>query len=498
MTIPSDLIVFEIDVPERLQARMERLASSETKVNFSRTLVPADLAGDWITPLCATNFTKEKPTLWIIEGVLPYLNDEATCRLLETLRGYSAHGSQMWCDHIHSDILVTLEQDSVLDRRRELLVPWCSTWSDPVNQLARSGWAGRAWTLNNLITPLPENPPASWMPTISSSDATLDTQYRWFISAKVQSKSQKDLLMGLCEIPKRVQIKYIYDCLGSQIFEQVTKAPGYYLTKTECAIIDRHADDIAACVAARTLIELGSGSSEKAKKLLDIFHVGGDLTHYIAVDISADALEKSKCALRAQYKNLVIKSMAGDFTDPIPFDIEARPALVTMLGSTIENQLPQERHHLFCNIHSQMQRGDALLLGLDLVKDEEAMISAYGDGKGSLAAFFKNGLTVLNYELGANFDLDNFNHITTWNRQCRRVENLLQAKVPHVVTLSNPNSAVHFKEKEELQVGISYKFCKEEVRTELLNAGFSLSCWWEEPKGRYALVRSHCIIHEER
>ncbi|ORX83412.1 hypothetical protein K493DRAFT_320271 [Basidiobolus meristosporus CBS 931.73] len=208
------------------------------------------------------------------------------------------------------------------------------------------------------------------------------------------------------------------------------------------------------------------------------------------MDISSEALRNGVDSLSSKYAGLDIKTIVGDFDGAVKLNIINRPALITCFGSTIGNQLPEQRHNMLSQIWAQMHHGDALLLGVDLVKDTQGMVSAYQDQNGTLAAFCKNGLTVLNYELGADFKLESFEHVTTWNSQLRRVENCLLACHPQTITLSKPKTTVSFAKKEPLTVGISYKFSQESLRSELRAAGFDLTRWWTDAQGCYAIALS--------
>ena len=233
-----------------------------------------------------------------------------------------------------------------------------------------------------------------------------------------------DALSGLTAAPKSLPPKWFYDAQGSALFDKITELPEYYPTRAEREILRAAAAGIAGQTAARTLIELGSGSSDKTRLLLDALRAAGTLRCYVPVDVSESALAAAGKALSAEYPGLDVRAVVSDFEERLGFPADGdapAPRLVAFLGSTIGNLEPEQRAAFLARVRAQLRPGDFFLLGTDLVKDEATLIAAYDDASGVTADFNKNVLAVLNAELGADFDLDAFEHVAVWNAE-RRVD----------------------------------------------------------------------------
>ncbi|MFD0366669.1 L-histidine N(alpha)-methyltransferase [Streptomyces sp. NPDC059071] len=294
-----------------------------------------------------------------------------------------------------------------------------------------------------------------------------------------------DVLHGLTRTPKELPPKWFYDARGSDLFEEITRLPEYYPTRAEREILIARAGEIAAATGARTLVELGSGSSEKTRHLLDALLPG--LEVYVPVDVSESALKGAGDALLAERPGLRVHALVADFTHGLELPPTAGPRLVAFLGGTIGNLLPQERRVFLGAVRRMLARGDALLLGTDLVKDEGTLVAAYDDAAGVTAAFNKNVLAVVDRELGADADPDDFEHVALWDREHEWIEMRLRARHALVVKIPELDLVVPFEEGEELRTEVSAKFRQEGVRAELAEAGFTLSHWWTDEKGRFAL-----------
>lgn len=221
-----------------------------------------------------------------------------------------------------------------------------------------------------------------------------------------------DVLSGLTRHPKTLPPKWFYDAHGSDLFEEITRLAEYYPTRAEREILIAHAADIAAASGARTLIELGSGSSEKTRHLLDALP---ELHTYVPVDVSESALTGAAEALLAERPGLSVHALIADFTHVLDLPDSPGPRLVAFLGGTLGNLLPQERAEFLKSVRARLAPGDSLLLGTDLVKDAATLVAAYDDAAGVTAAFNKNVLTVVDRELGADFQLDDFDHVAVWD-----------------------------------------------------------------------------------
>ncbi|WP_413760048.1 L-histidine N(alpha)-methyltransferase [Streptomyces sp. MMBL 11-3] len=295
---------------------------------------------------------------------------------------------------------------------------------------------------------------------------------------------RSDVLHGLTRTPKTLPPKWFYDALGSELFEEITALPEYYPTRTEREILAARAPEIAAATGARTLVELGSGSSEKTRHLLDALP---DLHTYVPVDVSASALTQAGRALAAERPALDVHALIADFTGGLTLPDTPGPRLVAFLGGTIGNLLPAERAAFLASVRSLLSPGDHLLLGTDLVKDESVLVAAYDDAAGVTAAFNKNVLSVVNRELGADFDPDAFDHVARWNAGEEWIEMRLRARSAQTVKIPALDLAVEFAAGEELRTEVSAKFREERVRAELAAAGLGLSHWWTDTGGRFAL-----------
>lgn len=293
-----------------------------------------------------------------------------------------------------------------------------------------------------------------------------------------------DVARGLTRSPKQLPPKWFYDARGSELFERITELPEYYPTRAEREILHRRAGEIAEATGARTLVELGSGSSEKTRLLLRALP---ELAWYVPVDVSESALTGAGQALADEHPELTVHALVADFQSGLTLPRAPGPRLVAFLGGTIGNLLPDERVVFLAAVADLLSPGDALLLGTDLVKDEATLVAAYDDARGVTAQFNKNVLAVINRELGADFDPDDFDHVAVWNSADEWIEMRLRARTEHTVKIPALDLLVHFAAGEELRTEVSAKFRWERVRGELATAGFDLRQWWTDEAGRFAL-----------
>ncbi|MFZ3572978.1 L-histidine N(alpha)-methyltransferase [Streptomyces sp. BH097] len=298
---------------------------------------------------------------------------------------------------------------------------------------------------------------------------------------------RSDVLHGLTHDPKTLPPKWFYDARGSELFDEITRLPEYYPTRAEREILIARAHEIAGATGARTLVELGSGSSDKTRHLLDALT---DLTTYVPVDVSESALRGAADTLLAERPALDIHAMVTDFT--IAFDLPETPGprLVAFLGGTIGNLLPDERAAFLTAVRGLLSPGDFFLLGTDLVKDEATLVAAYDDAAGVTAAFNKNVLTVMDRELGADFHPDAFEHVALWNAECEWIEMRLRATTAQTVKIPALDLEVDFAAGEEVRTEVSAKFRQEVVKAELHDVGLELAHWWTDTEGRFALSLS--------
>ena len=297
---------------------------------------------------------------------------------------------------------------------------------------------------------------------------------------------RQDVRVGLTAEPKWLPPKWFYDARGSELFEEITRLPEYYPTRAERAVLAEHAGDIAELTGAKTLIELGSGSSEKTRLLLDAFTRRGGLGTFVPLDVSVSALRQSTEVIAAEYPRLRVRGIVGDFTRQLDRLPTGGRRLVVFLGGTIGNLMPIERTEFLTAMRAALEAGDWLLIGTDLVKDPAVIVPAYDDAAGVTADFNRNVLRVINRELGANFDPEAFGHVAVWDPEHEWIEMRLRAERPmrvHVLDLD-----VEFAAGEELRTEISAKFRPEGIAAELTAAGFDPQAFWTDPDGLFGVT----------
>jgi L-histidine N-alpha-methyltransferase len=303
-----------------------------------------------------------------------------------------------------------------------------------------------------------------------------------------------DALAGLTAAPKSLPPKWFYDAQGSALFEKITELPEYYPTRAERSILRSVAPQVAALTGAASLVELGSGSSEKTRLLLSALRDAGTLRGYVPVDVSESALALAGDALAAEYPGLAVHAVVADFEQylGVPQAAGGREGsrLVAFLGSTIGNMVPAERAVFLRRISALLRPRDAFLLGTDLVKDPAVLVAAYDDDAGVTAAFNKNVLAVLNAELGADFDLDAFEHVAAWDARREWIEMRLRATSAQSVRVGDLGLAVEFAAGEEMRTEVSAKFREGGVRAELAAAGLAMRSWWTDEAGQFGLSLS--------
>ncbi|MFJ7204284.1 L-histidine N(alpha)-methyltransferase [Streptomyces sp. NPDC098789] len=296
-----------------------------------------------------------------------------------------------------------------------------------------------------------------------------------------------DVREGLTGSPKSLPPKWFYDARGSELFEEITRLPEYYPTRAEREILLERAGEIAAVSGARTLVELGSGSSEKTRHLIEALPA---LDTYIPVDVSESALRGAADVLLSDRPGLRVHALVADFTRPLALPPTPGPRLVVFLGGTIGNLRPAERAAFLASVRAMLSPGDALLMGTDLVKDEAVLVAAYDDARGVTAEFNRNVLAVIDRELGADFHTADFAHVAVWNREQEWMEMRLRARTDALVKIRALDLVVPFAAGEEILTEVSAKFRQEGVRDELASAGLELTQWWADREGRFALSLS--------
>jgi L-histidine N-alpha-methyltransferase len=298
-----------------------------------------------------------------------------------------------------------------------------------------------------------------------------------------------DVLAGLTAERKTLPPKWFYDARGSELFDRITALPEYYPTRAEREILAREAAEIASSSRASTVVELGSGSSEKTRLLLDALKAAGTLARYVAVDVSESALTEAADALLDDYRSLQVHAVVGDFDHHLgllPDHGDRR--LFVFLGGTIGNFAPAERRDFLAAVRACMHPQDHLLLGTDLVKSPAVLVPAYDDAAGVTAAFNRNVLRVINRELGADFVPDRFAHVAVWDAEHEWIEMRLRSQGDQRVQIPALKLDLRLRDGEEIRTEISAKFRRPGVAAELQFAGLQMQRWWTDSLGRFGLT----------
>ena len=299
-----------------------------------------------------------------------------------------------------------------------------------------------------------------------------------------------DVRAGLTSTPKTLPPKYFYDARGSELFDEITRLPEYYPTRSERSILEAHVDDIATLTGAETLIELGSGTSEKTRLLLRALERAGTLRRFVPFDVDPAVLEEASEAVAAEFAGLEVEPVVGDFERHLGVLPTGPRRLLAFLGSTIGNLDPAQRATFLADVRGTLGEGDAFLLGTDLVKDPARLVAAYDDAQGVTAAFNKNVLAVLDRELGADFKAEAFEHRTVWDAEQEWIEMRLESLEEQRVHIGVLDLDVAFATGEQVRTEISAKFRRDGVTAELAAAGLRLTHWWTDPAGDFALSLS--------
>jgi L-histidine Nalpha-methyltransferase len=296
-----------------------------------------------------------------------------------------------------------------------------------------------------------------------------------------------DVRAGLSATPKQLSPKYFYDERGSELFEEITHLPEYYLTRSERALLEERIEEIVRVVRPCSLVELGAGSATKTRIIIDAMRESGCAECYIPIDVSRDFLEATAVQLRADYPDVRVIPVVSDITEAFALPLTRTPTLFAFLGSTIGNFSREESIRLLSHIASAMGPSDRLLLGADLIKDEAVLTRAYNDSQGVTAEFNLNLLSRLNRELDANFPLDEFEHRAFYNRDHHRIEMHLVARRRLSVTVPQIGE-IHFQSGETIRTEVSYKYDRR-ILDEILGAsGLMMESWMPADDASFALA----------
>lgn len=301
---------------------------------------------------------------------------------------------------------------------------------------------------------------------------------------------EHDVRAGLTSSPKELPPKWLYDETGSELFDQITRLEEYYPTEAEREILLAHAATIVEIAGADTIVELGAGTSDKTTALLDAAWADGRLQRFIPFDVSEEFLRATADAFAERYPGLVVHGVVGDFDRHLDRIPRGGRRLVVLLGGTIGNYPPGPRRTFLDRIVEGMEPGDRLLLGTDLVKAPDRLELAYDDPAGVTAAFITNVLAVLNRELGADFDLNQFEHVARWDPDAEWMDLGLRSRRDQEVRVEALDLDVGFAAGELMRTEVSSKFRMDDFGDELAAAGLDVERWFTDAAGDFAVSLS--------
>lgn len=303
----------------------------------------------------------------------------------------------------------------------------------------------------------------------------------------LRRRMAEDVREGLGSNPKTLEPKYFYDARGSRLFEEITRLPEYYQTRTERELLRRIADDLVREVGPEALVEFGSGSGGKTVVLLDAMRDAGLLKAYAPVDVSPEPVRKVADEFADRYPGLRVEGVIADFETPLELPFPDLPRLVLFLGSTIGNMTPERGREFLGRVAGQLSPRDGFLVGFDLVKERTRLEAAYNDSQGVTAEFNRNVLRVLNRELDAEFDPEDFTHLAFWNESQRRIEMHLVSNGPLAVEIGALDMEICLEEGESIRTELSHKYTRESVGRLVEGTGLRLERWETDGDDLFAL-----------
>ncbi len=299
---------------------------------------------------------------------------------------------------------------------------------------------------------------------------------------------ESEIRAGLTADRKAIPAKWLYDERGSQLFDEITRLDEYYPFRAEREILQEHSVAITAASTADTLVELGSGTSEKSRVLLDAMRRNGQLKRYVPFDVSEEMLRIAAVEIAEAYPGIEVHGIVGDFDRHIPDAPVRGRGMIAFLGSTIGNLEPGMRAPFIDDVVKALDRDGSFLVGTDLVKDVDRLWAAYNDAEGISAEFNLNILRMLNRELDANFDLDNFRHSAEWDAENEWIDIGLRSLADQRVRIGALDLTIDVAEGEEIHTEISAKFHLDGIADELAGAGLELVDQWTDRRGDFALT----------
>jgi L-histidine N-alpha-methyltransferase len=307
-------------------------------------------------------------------------------------------------------------------------------------------------------------------------------------AAAIDPAAAREVAEGLSRPVKEISPKYFYDEHGSRLFEEITQLPEYYLSRTERALLTRWMPAWIGGLAPRALVELGAGSAEKTRIVLDAIAAATESAVYVPVDVSADFLDETAERIGAAYPTIDVVPLVADITDAfaLPEGLP-RPTVHAFLGSTIGNFAPADAVALLRRVRERMADGDRFLMGVDQRKDPATVEAAYNDAQGVTAEFNRNMLRVVNAMTGADFDADAWEHRAFYDRENHWIEMHLVSSVDQAVTLPGAGT-FRFAAGESIRTEISAKHDRASVEAMFAAAGLAIERWETDTDGRYALT----------
>ena len=298
----------------------------------------------------------------------------------------------------------------------------------------------------------------------------------------------REVREGLLASPRRLPSKLFYDDRGSQLFEEITRLPEYYPTRTETGILERRASEIVASVSPRELVELGSGSGRKIRLLLDAMQSAGRSLSCVLLDVHEPSLAEAAASLADSYPGLSVRGVVGDFARDLELLGPGGGRLALFLAGTVGNLDPSEVPRLLAGMARQLRPGDAFLVGFDLVKDVGRLHAAYNDAAGVTARFNRNILCVLNREMGADFEPEAFSHVAFYDAERERIEMWLEATRSMDVRVARVDVELHLLAGDSIRTEISCKYTRSSVEALLPGTGLVLGRWLTDPAQDFALA----------
>jgi L-histidine Nalpha-methyltransferase len=299
---------------------------------------------------------------------------------------------------------------------------------------------------------------------------------------------REDITRAFTRSPKVLPPMWLYDDRGSELFDQITRLPEYYPTEAERSILAARSAEIAEHTGATTVVELGSGTSDKTRTLLDAFWATGRLQRFVPLDVSEATLVDAARMLAERYRGLQVQAVVGDFTRHLRHLPPGPDRIVAFLGGTIGNFYAEERRAFLGAVADSLEPGEWLLLGVDLIKPIGRILDAYNDSAGITDAFIKNVLAVVNRSFEADFDLEAFDYVPFWDGREERVDMRLRCDSPQQVRLAGLDLDFELAAGEEVRVEISTKFRPERLTAELVDVGFGVDQLWTDDRADFGLV----------